>query len=282
MKSKRVILGIVLGVIVVGALYLINRFWIAPATTLSSARATTLSAKGDSSHPLAPEFSLTSLSGQTIDLKDYRGKVVLLDFWATWCGPCRIEIPEFVDLERKYASQGLRIIGISMDDSPDPVRQFYQQFNMDYPVVMGSDKVGELYGGIFGLPTSFLIGRDGRIYAKHVGLTGERTFVREIQELLAAGPNQMAANFVAAGGGPGSDDINVETPAEANSPVPGVDVSKLTPAQLTEYKQMLSSEHCSCGCGYTVLQCRQVDGSCETSLKMARAALAKLLRKNTI
>jgi cytochrome c biogenesis protein CcmG/thiol:disulfide interchange protein DsbE len=273
-KSKRIILGIVLGFIVVGGLYLLNRYWIAPATTLS--------AKGDSLRPMAPDFTLTSLSGQSIDLKNYRGKVVLLDFWATWCGPCRIEIPGFEDLERKYGPDGLQIIGVSMDDSPDPVRQFYQQLNMNYPVVMGSDKVGEMYGGIFGLPTSFLIGRDGRIYAKHVGATDEGVFAREIQELLAAAPNQTVTNFETAGGGPGSDDISVETPAEVNSPVPGVDVSKLTPAQLTELKKDLTARQCSCGCGYTVLQCRQVDGSCATSLKMAKDVLAKLRQNNTI
>ncbi len=273
MKKKRVLLGVILGIIVAGGLYVANRFWIAPA-------ATTLSAQTDGAYPMAPNFKLASLTGQTLSLSNFRGKVVILDFWATWCGPCRLEIPEFEDLQRKYGPQGLQVIGISEDDSAAPVRQFYQQFKMNYPVAMATDKVGMLYGGIFGLPTSFVIGRDGRIYAKHIGAMSEGVFEREVRQLLAARPNQMVTNFAPAV--PGSENISVETPAEVNSPVPGVDVSKLTPTQLTELKKTLSSEHCACGCGYTVMQCRQVDGGCATSLKMAREAMAKLTQKTPI
>lgn len=132
----------------------------------------------------APEFSLTDLSGNKLDLATYRGKVVLLDFWATWCAPCRVEIPRFVDLQKRYSDRGLRIIGISLDDDAKPVRVFYKQFKMDYPVAMGDAHLAERYGGILGLPVSFLIGCDGRIYAKHTGATDVSVIAQGIRPLL--------------------------------------------------------------------------------------------------
>lgn len=135
-------------------------------------------------HSVAPDFSLPDLSGQQIRLSTYRGKVVLLDFWATWCVPCREEIPHFIELQRRYAGQGLQIVGISMDDSADPVRDYYARFGMNYPVLMGNAKIGELYGGVLGLPIAFVVGRDGRIYAKHTGATDTSTLEREILPLL--------------------------------------------------------------------------------------------------
>jgi thiol-disulfide isomerase/thioredoxin len=131
-----------------------------------------------------PPLALRDLAGKEHKLADYKGKVVVLNFWATWCDPCREEIPHFVELQQKYGDRGLQIIGVSMDDSPEPVRPFYQRFHMNYPVVMGTAKTGELYGGILGLPISFLIGRDGRIYSKHIGATEASVFEREITHLI--------------------------------------------------------------------------------------------------
>jgi peroxiredoxin len=120
-------------------------------------------------HSVAPDFSLQDLNGQPLDLTNYRGKVVLLDFWATWCTPCRGETPHLVELQNKYREQGLQVVGISMDDGPKPVHEFYQEFKMNYPVALGNEKVAEAYGGVLGLPVTFLIGRDGRVAAKYVG-----------------------------------------------------------------------------------------------------------------
>ena len=133
---------------------------------------------------LAPDFSLPQLNGVPLRLSDYRGKVVLVDFWATWCDPCRDEIPRFVDLQGKYGARGLQIIAVSMDDEAEPVRDFCRRFQMNYPVVMGNAKIGELYGGVLGLPIAFIVGRDGRIHARHAGATDISIFEKEIVGLL--------------------------------------------------------------------------------------------------
>jgi cytochrome c biogenesis protein CcmG, thiol:disulfide interchange protein DsbE len=135
---------------------------------------------------LAPDFTLPQLDGQTLRLSSYRGKVVLLDFWATWCVPCREEIPNFMELQDKYREDGFEMIGISMDDGPEPVRSFFQEFHMNYPVVMGNAKIGELYGGVLGLPIAFLLDRNGRVYAKHIGATKPEIIEKEVVALLQA------------------------------------------------------------------------------------------------
>ena len=171
--KKWILLGLAL--IAIAGLYFTTRHHGVPTGTRG---------KGIAEQSLAPDFSLPDLSGQKLDLSSYRGKVVLLDFWATWCDPCREEIPQFVELQKRYGDQGLQIIGVSMDDEAEPVRDFYQRFKMNYPVVMGNAKTGELYGGVLGLPIAFLIGRDGRITAKHIGATDISVFEREIATLL--------------------------------------------------------------------------------------------------
>lgn len=133
---------------------------------------------------VAPAFALNDLAGQKVEMAGLRGKVVLLDFWATWCAPCREEIPHFVEMQEKYRGQGLEIVGVSVDDSAEPVRKFYQEYKMNYPVVMGDEKLAGAYGGVLGLPIAFLIDRDGKVVKKHIGQTDAAVFEREVGELL--------------------------------------------------------------------------------------------------
>lgn len=269
MKKRKVLVGAILAVGVIVGLYLVNAYWIAPATQKP--------VKSSGNRPLAPDFSLTDLNGRTLTLSEHKGKVILLDFWATWCGPCRIEIPEFVKLQERYRDQGLVVIGISMDDGPEPVREFYREFRMNYPVALGDEKVGALYGGIFGLPTTFLIGRDGRIYSKHVGATETAVFEEEVRELLAASPTAEVAGFKRVGRISPADQIELGDPAEIDSEVPGVNVSQLSPAQLDRYKKELQAIPCDCGCKMNVLQCRHDDHSCGVSRRLAREHLKTFL-----
>jgi peroxiredoxin len=141
-------------------------------------------AVGSGPFQLAPAFTLADLSGHKIDLAAYRGKAVLLNFWATWCAPCREETPEFIRLQNEYRSQGLRVIGISLDDDSKPVLEFYRRFKMNYPVAVGDAALAERYGGIFGLPVTFVIGCDGRIQAKYSGKVDIPRVEQELRQLL--------------------------------------------------------------------------------------------------
>jgi cytochrome c biogenesis protein CcmG/thiol:disulfide interchange protein DsbE len=132
----------------------------------------------------APNFTLKDLQGKDISLSDFKGKVVLLDFWATWCPPCRKEIPHLVELSQQYEKDGLVVIGLSLDDSKDPVGSFAKQNQINYPVVMANDKVCAAYGGVSAIPTLFLIDRKGDISQKHVGYTDKAVLEKEIKALF--------------------------------------------------------------------------------------------------
>ncbi|NBD37614.1 MAG: redoxin domain-containing protein [Verrucomicrobia bacterium] len=133
----------------------------------------------------APEWTLRNLEGEEVRSSDFDGKVVLLDFWATWCPPCRKGIPEFVELQKEYGDDGLVVVGISLDrGGPDVVKPFAEKMGINYPLVMGNQEITEQFGGIRGIPTSFLINREGEIVEKHVGYTPKNVFVKQIKPLL--------------------------------------------------------------------------------------------------
>lgn len=137
--------------------------------------------------PPAPHLKMVDLEGRSIETASYQGRVVLINFWAAWCTPCAEEIPQFVALQDKYGGQGFQMIGISMDDQESALRDFYLKYKMNYPVVIGNQRIAQDYGGILGLPTSFLIGRDGRIRSKTSGLADFPRLEQEIASLLHSG-----------------------------------------------------------------------------------------------
>jgi|SRR6516164_2505374 peroxiredoxin len=149
-----------------------------------ASRRTAQKPKPKASGNLAPDFTVKDIDGRKLTLSDYKGKVVLLNFWATWCAPCRTEIPHFVEMQNRFGLNGFQVIGISMDDDAKPVREFAQQFGLNYPVAVGDDKLAESYGGVLGLPISFIIDREGRIYAKRIGAADAAVFDNEVIDLL--------------------------------------------------------------------------------------------------
>ncbi|MBV6432184.1 MAG: Thiol-disulfide oxidoreductase ResA [Bryobacteraceae bacterium] len=133
----------------------------------------------------APEFSLKDAHGRVVKLSDYKGKVVLLNFWATWCGPCKIEIPWFIDFEQKFKDRGFAVLGVSMDeDGWEAVKPYIEKQKVNYRVVVASDEVADLYGGVSSLPTSFVLDRQGKIADVHVGLVSKSVYQNEIEQLL--------------------------------------------------------------------------------------------------
>ena len=144
----------------------------------------------------APDFTLQSLDGRSVRLSDLRGKAVLLNFWATWCSPCKIEMPWFIELQNQYGSQGLQIVGVAMDDSSkEDIAKFAKDIGVNYPVLLGKEAVGAAYGGVPALPESFFIGRDGKIVDRIIGLKGKSEIEDSIKKALdtQAGNSQAAA-----------------------------------------------------------------------------------------
>jgi thiol-disulfide isomerase/thioredoxin len=150
----------------------------------------------------APDFTLESLDGKNITLSDLRGKAVLLNFWATWCTPCKIEMPWFVELQKEYGPQGLQVIGIAMDDSgKDDIVKFAKDMGVNYPVLLGKEAVGDAYGGVPALPETFFIGRDGKIVDKIIGLKGRADIVDSIKKALNTQPGAAPSSAATASAG---------------------------------------------------------------------------------
>ena len=143
-------------------------------------------AKSDIGSDAAPDFTLYNLDGEEVKLSDYLGKIVILDFWATWCAPCRKGIPDLISIQNEYKDD-LVVIGISLDQpsTQDELVPFIESYGINYPVVLGNIKVSSAYGNIQAIPTSFIIDQEGNIITKHVGLVPKSTIIEEINLLLS-------------------------------------------------------------------------------------------------
>lgn len=221
----------------------------------------------------APAFQLSTLDGKPLSLADYKSKVILLNFWATWCGPCRAEVPDLVELQNKYKNQ-LQVIGLVVDDDDeDAIKKFADKYGINYPIAIATDEVRTEYGGIPALPTSFVLDGEGRVVQKHEGLRDPVLYEVEIRSLL----------------GMPIGNVKVETfddtgqiflkHADRATQLPGVDLSKLTPEQKTVALHKFNAESCTCGCQYTLAQCRIWDRSCNVSKEATTKIIEALAGK---
>jgi thiol-disulfide isomerase/thioredoxin len=217
----------------------------------------------------APEFKLDALDGQPLSLETARGKVVLLNFWATWCGPCRAEIPDLIALQQKYKDQ-LQIIGLTVDDDDASViKQVVDETHINYPVAMASPEVRLQYGGIAALPTSFVLDAQGRVVQKHEGLRDPALYETEIRALLGLPIDARVETF---------EDTGQIFLAHADraSELPGVDLSRLTPQQKQVALHKFNAEGCTCGCNFTLAQCRIYDRNCAISKSRTEKIVAEV------
>lgn len=217
----------------------------------------------------APDFQLKDLAGKDLSLASVHGKVVLLNFWATWCGPCRAEIPSLIELQNRYKER-LQIIGLVVDDNDqDAVKQVADSEGINYPVALASDNIRLAYGGIPALPTLFVINSEGRIVQKHVGLFNPALYETEVRALLDLPIAAKVETFEDTG------QIFLKH-ADRATMLPGVNLTKLTPEQRLVALHKLNAEECTCGCKLTLAQCRINDPPCTVSKDRAAAIVEEI------
>jgi peroxiredoxin len=174
----------VLLVVLVAAMFFAGRH-LANRSRAGAAQAASIS--GNATGQLAPGFELKDLAGNNVRLADYHGKVVLLNFWATWCPPCKEEMPWFVDLQQRYGAQGLQVIGVAMDDADQKtIASFAQRLGVNYPVLLGKESTAQAYGDVQFLPDTFYIGRDGKIVSHVQGLINRKDIEERVKQALAS------------------------------------------------------------------------------------------------
>jgi len=222
----------------------------------------------------APEFKLKDFSGKDLNLGASRGKVILLNFWATWCGPCRAEIPELIALQSRYMDR-LQIIGLVVDDDDEKgIRSVIDSEGINYPVAMADPDTRFAYGGIAALPTVFVINSEGRVVQKHIGLFDPTLYETEVRALLGLPVAAKVETFQDEG------DVFLKHADRAKT-LPGVDLSRLSPDQRDAALHKFNAESCTCGCKFTLAQCRIYDPGCQTSQKRTAAIIKELAKPET-
>lgn len=215
------------------------------------------------------DVTFQDLDGRTISTKDWKGKVTLVNFWATWCPPCREEIPALIKLQDAYRDQ-LQIIGVSFDEgSVDDVRAFVREHKINYPIAMSTAELQKGFPGVFALPTTFVVDQEVKTVQKHVGLISPAIYELETRA-LAGIPTDVNVERVEDNG-----KVLLANAALATE-IPGVDLSKLTPAQKTTALTRLNEETCTCGCKLTVAQCRINDAECAISPTIAKKIVGEV------
>jgi thiol-disulfide isomerase/thioredoxin len=219
-----------------------------------------------------PSFDLVDLDGKAIDQRSWAGKVVVLNFWATWCGPCRREIPDLIALQERYRDFVV-VVGLSVDDGPAAgVREYVTAQHINYPVAIVSDQIQAQFGGISSVPSTFIVTKDGKVTQRHVGLLRADYTEQEVRSL--AGLPTVAKVSLDSKLGP-----RLLNRSEFQAQIPGVDLSTLSSASQMEALKQLNTEKCTCGCGLTVAQCLVDDRTCGTSPVIAKAIMARIKAK---
>jgi thiol-disulfide isomerase/thioredoxin len=218
------------------------------------------------------DFTMRDLDGHSISSASLRGKVALINFWATWCGPCRAEVPDLVALQAKYRDH-LQVIGVSEDESGvEVVRSFAAAHQVNYPIVMLTAELEKIFPGVHALPTTFLLDREGRLVQKHVGMLTAATTEAETRVLAGLLSTAKIEEVDQTQG------LKLENGAQLTS-IPGVDLARLPPDRRTEALQKLNGQPCTCGCDLTVARCRVDDPACSVSLPLAREIVAQIQSK---
>ena len=217
------------------------------------------------------DITVEDLDGHAISSRDWRGKVTLVNFWATWCRPCLEEIPDLIKLQDRYGDY-LQIIGISADEGPpEQVKEFVREHGMNYPVVMSTPELQRSFPGVFALPTSFVLDSEVRTVQQHVGLVNPYVFEQETR-VLAGLPTDVTVERVEDTG-----QVLLSNAAQATE-IPGLDLSELTAQQRTAALRRLNEDSCACGCQLTLAQCRINDAACELSLPMAKKVVEEIAK----